>query len=148
MADMFFEASRVLGFTELQDFQRKAAVAVLDGKDVFVAMPTGSGKSLAFQVLPFVKSEELEEECFVLVISPINSLIWDQMQKLSERGIKCLSLVDQGTTPKDVLSGNYKFLFSSPENVLDKFRSEMKSELLQRRLRCVVVDESHCIVKW
>eukprot|EP00794_Sanderia_malayensis_P008405 gene8405-9305_t len=94
MDDILNEAASVLGFTELGEFQRKAAIAAFNGRDVFVAMPRGSGKSLAFQVLPFLKSEELQSEGFVL------------MQKL------------------------------------DKFRSEMKPELLQKRLQCVVVDES------
>ncbi len=76
MDDIFIEAAKVLGFDELRDFQRKASMAALGRKDVFVAMPTGSGILLAFQVLPFVKSgegQEVDEVCFVLVISPINS---------------------------------------------------------------------------
>ena len=150
--------NRLAGHENLEVFQRDAVQAVLKGQNVFVSAPTGSGKSLIFQVLPFAVQEQQMKERptqtesvnnFVLVVSPLISLMRDQVRRLTEKEICSLSLSDPDVTQKQVMNGNYRFLFGSPENILSKnFRNVLKSPEFQRRLSCVVIDESHCIVKW
>ena len=156
--DFISVAGNRLGHENLEVFQRDAVQAVLKGQDVFVSAPTGSGKSLIFQVLPFaVQEQQMKErptqtesvDNFVLVVSPLILLMRDQVRRLTEKEICSLSLSDPDVTPKQIMNGNYRFLFGSPENILsNKFRNVLKSPEFQRRLSCVVIDESHCIVKW
>ena len=152
------KAKEIFGLKELRLFQRNGAGGILNGKDVFISMPTGSGKSMAFLLLPFA-FQFRDENCrpsaptsngdeFVLVISPLTSLIRDQTQNLKKKKIPCISLNDPAVSSKSVRESNYRFMFSSPESVLEKFRNDLKSVEVQKRLRCVVVDESHCVVKW
>ena len=152
-------ACNKLGYEKLEDFQRDGVFAVLQDQDVFVAAPTGSGKSLIFQLILFAMEEkqkqerpkktEVDENHFVLIVSPLISLMRDQVRRLKEKEICCLSLSDPDVTPKQVMTGNYRCLFGSPESILSsKFRSVLKSPEFQRRLPCVVIDESHCTVKW
>ena len=84
-------ASKFLGINTIKDFQLEAATAALLGKDVFVAKPTGSGKSLVFQILPFahyqlqkMMGNELAMPGFIIVISPLTALMKDQMQRLKD----------------------------------------------------------------
>eukprot|EP00112_Aurelia_sp_Birch-Aquarium-sp1_P017156 Seg3958.4 transcript_id=Seg3958.4/GoldUCD/mRNA.D3Y31 product="ATP-dependent DNA helicase RecQ" protein_id=Seg3958.4/GoldUCD/D3Y31 len=146
-----------LGYEKLEDFQRNGVLAVLQGQDVFIAAPTGSGKSLIFQLILFAvqeklkkewpKSAELEKDNFVLIVSPLISLMRDQVRRLTEKEICSLSLSDPDVTTKQVLMGNYRFLFGSPESIMSSnFRSVLKSPEFQRRLSCVVIDESHKII--
>eukprot|EP00794_Sanderia_malayensis_P014768 gene14768-16308_t len=110
MADTSFDeiienAASVLGCNKLRDFQRSAAAGILKGHDVLVSQPTGSGKSLTFQLLPFavvrpivqMQNQETLKNDFVLVISPLVSLIRDQVTKLRAMGIVCLTLDDEFT---------------------------------------------------
>lgn len=166
MADISYEvtvdnAARALRCDKLRDFQRNAAVGILKGHDVLVSQPTGSGKSLIFQLLPFtvvrpiVQNEDTdglrsftdEKNQFVLVISPLISLIRDQVNKLRAMGHVCLTLDDEFDS-KLCESGKFTFIFTSPEAILNKYRKLLKSEHFQKHLICTVVDEAHCIVKW
>ena len=157
-----------LGYEQVKEEQRQGVKAIIDGRDVFVAQPTGYGKSAIYQMAPFVKStmdllrdshsdsvssllpeiNKTQNSCFALVICPLISLMRDQMQKMTEKGIKALSLSDPDTTSKVIRDGDYSFLFTSPESILKTYRSEVMMPSFQKRLVCVVIDESHCIVKW
>ena len=81
----------------LKPEQRMAIQAVYEGNDVFVLLPTGFGKSLCYQTLPFVMDYKLrlvgtEKSSAVLVISPLVALMVDQVQSLRGRGVKSSSL--------------------------------------------------------
>ena len=77
---------------ELKSQQKQAIVAVYEGKDVFVFLPTGFGKSVCFQVLPFLFDHKLglsdgsEKRC-VIVVSPLVSLMVDQVRSLKSKGV-------------------------------------------------------------
>ena len=77
---------------ELKNQQKQAIVAVYEGKDVFVFLPTGFGKSVCFQVLPFLFDHKLclsdgsEKRC-VIVVSPLVSLMVDQVRSLKSKGV-------------------------------------------------------------
>eukprot|EP00794_Sanderia_malayensis_P013084 gene13084-14426_t len=85
----------------------------------------------------------------VLVISPLVSLIRDQTDILQRLSIESLTLKDAKEAEKveKLLASTFKIVFTSPEAILRTYRNEIKSQNFQDGLACVVVDESHCIVK-
>jgi ATP-dependent DNA helicase RecQ len=129
-------------FREPQD---KIIRSVLEGKDTFVLMPTGGGKSVCFQV------PALMQDGLCLVISPLVALMKDQVQNLAKRGIKAIALT--GGIASDELSdlldnckfGNYKFLYLSPERLQSDWVIERIKEL---PINLVAVDEAHCVSQW
>lgn len=133
------------GFDELRKPQQKAVDFVLNRQDVIALLPTGGGKSICFQVPAMM----LNGIC--IVISPLISLMQDQVKALQEKGIKALSL--SGPTPyKDLtrkldncLYGNYKFLYLSPERLQQEIVLEYIREM---NVNLIAVDEAHCISEW
>lgn len=124
--------------------------ATLAGRDVFVLMPTGGGKSLCYQ-LPAVLSPGV-----TVVITPLVSLIQDQVFHLTNLGISAKLLGsyekgnDAGATMRDVMRGNVKVLFLTPEK-LDASagtRSMLEKLHSEERLSRVVIDEAHCVSQW
>jgi len=119
--------------------------AVLDGRDSLVVLPTGGGKSLCYQA-PAVLREET-----TLVISPLISLMKDQVDNLKACGVHAVQ-IDSTQSPgerwsceKEVMQGGVRLLFVSPERlVLTDFY-----QLLQRiGVRTFAIDEAHCISHW
>lgn len=157
-------ARKLLGLPEnyLKQYQENAVIDLLRGKDTFVAQPTGAGKSLVYQLLPLASDflahpdREIEItsggdglEIFtvksaVIIVSPLTSLIKDQVMDFSKKKLNCLTL------PSGSLSlrkGSY--IFTSPEALLECIHTHIRNdEEFQSRLCAVIVDESHCIVKW
>jgi len=148
------------GLTELKDEQKKALFYLLSGKDVFVNLPTGFGKSLIYQLSPLV-AEELSRRHYqkgnirsgiVLVISPLVSLIKDQVKGLQKRGIKA-SFIGAGQEEanfKEIVNGEMNIVYSSPEAMLanDRWREMICSQVYQKNVVAVAVDEAHCITHW
>jgi ATP-dependent DNA helicase RecQ len=133
------------GYDSFRPLQQEAMLAALQRRDSLVVMPTGGGKSLCYQA-PALLSEHL-----TVVISPLISLMKDQVDGLRECGVAAAQLNSslrsdqQRSIERDVLSGNVKLLFASPERLaLGSFR-----DLLQRaNVRTFAVDEAHCISHW
>ena len=109
----------------LKDEQRKAILKVLEGNRCFISLPTGYGKSLIFQVLPFVieyyrRYEDSPpisiNDCssIVLVISPLLALMEEQCKALNE---KCVAAANVGTN-SDITTSNFNILYFSPECLL------------------------------
>lgn len=128
----------ILGHAACKPEQKEAVTKVLEGKDVFVSVPTGYGKSAIFQMVPtcakklLAKSERGDiRHPAVLVISPLVSLITDQVNKLEAVGLSAVHLSsqahsDHGNEPlfRDIIEGPVSHIFSSPEAILDtKWRS-------------------------
>ena len=117
-------AATALGCNKLRDFQQNAAVGILKGHDVLVSQPTGSGKSMPFQLLPFTVTRPIEQHHafdntdykneFVLVISPLIALIRDQVTKLRAMGHVCLTLEDEFDS-RLFDPGTFTFIFTSPK---------------------------------
>lgn len=132
-------------FTEFKPNQEAIINAVLDGEDTFALLPTGGGKSLCFQI------PALAKKGICIVISPLIALMKDQVQQLSNKGIKALAITsgisynELDTLLDNCIYGNYKFLYLSPER--------LQQELVQDRIRqmhvnLIAVDEAHCISQW
>lgn len=125
--------------------QSEIIESVLLQKDTFAQLPTGGGKSICYQI------PALLQDGLTLVISPLVSLIKDQVENLQAKGIKAIGLtggISQGEV-SDLLDncqyGNYKLLYLSPERlqsdwILDRIKS--------LPINLIAVDEAHCISQW
>ena len=139
--------SEYFGFEAFRPGQREAVEAALAGRDVLVVMPTGSGKSLCYQ-LPALMREDL-----TIVVSPLVALMQDQVDALRARGLgERVALVNaqqDGAANADSLaracSGDLRLLYVSPE----RFSSPGFVERIGRaRIGLFVVDEAHCVSQW
>jgi ATP-dependent DNA helicase RecQ len=136
---------KYFGFEEFRPLQKEIIENVLAGKDTFVLMPTGGGKSLCYQ-LPALKFSGI-----TLVISPLIALMKDQVDALRTNGVSAeflnssLSLDEIQRIQKDALAGHVKILYIAPERMsLAGFENFLKK--LQPSL--IAVDEAHCISEW
>jgi ATP-dependent DNA helicase RecQ len=136
---------RVFGITGFRGSQKEIITHILAGKNCLVLMPTGMGKSLCYQ-LPAVLSDKL-----TLVISPLISLMKDQVDQLVEKGIDAafinssLSKKTREQRYEDIKNGHYKLLYVSPE----RFRNKQFCDVIKtREIRLLVLDEAHCVSQW
>ena len=148
-ADPLSEARNVLferfGHRDFRPGQAAIIETVLQGRDVLAVMPTGSGKSLCYQ-LPAV----LREGC-TLVISPLIALMKDQVDALQAQGIAA-TYVNSSLPPREqqdrlraCRAGTYDLLYVAPE----RFRSARFVEAIsQTRVSLFAIDEAHCISEW
>jgi len=133
------------GYESFRQPQEKVIQSVLDGNDTIALLPTGGGKSLCYQIPGIL------QEGVCLVISPLISLMRDQVASLNKRGINAIALqsklsVDEIVALFDNLKfGNVKFLYLSPERLQSPLIIQKIKELT---LNCIAVDEAHCISEW
>ena len=133
------------GFSKFRPNQETVCKAVTAGKDALLVMPTGSGKSLCYQLPGLARGGT------TLVISPLIALMDDQVHKLKERGfaVECIhSGRDRETSRRvcsEYLSGKLQFLFIAPERLRVEGFPEM---LAKRKPSLIAIDEAHCISQW
>jgi RecQ family ATP-dependent DNA helicase len=132
-------------FSAFRPNQEAVCRAAIQGSDVLLVMPTGSGKSLCYQ-LPGVARGGT-----TLVISPLIALMDDQVAKLRELGFS-VAAIHSGRERSasrqaciDYLSGKLQFLFIAPERLRVPRFPEM---LAKRKLSLIAIDEAHCISQW
>lgn len=136
---------RAFGLADFRPGQREAVAAVLSGRDAVVVMPTGSGKSLCYQ-LPALLMDGA-----TLVVSPLISLMNDQVAHLQARGLAA-TCIHSSLPGAEILrrlegleKGEYKLVYVAPE----RFRSAtFRLRLRNARIALVAVDEAHCISQW
>lgn len=132
------------GFTSFRPGQREIIEQVMAGKDVIALLPTGMGKSICYQLPAKILPDS------VLIISPLLSLMQDQVAQLKKMGEKSVVAINSFLKPEDkekVWSnlGSYKFIFVSPEMLVQPY---VKQKLQQIRISLLVADEAHCISQW
>ena len=151
------EAAASLGYTSLKEEQKKALFSFVTGRDVFVSLPTGYGKSLCYALLPFifdVKRGLVEKKSVVMVVSPLIALMKDQSSSFTRRGITAGYVSDKETTDKEtkrkILRGECQLVFISPEALFlaTEWRKMLSGDLYGRNLVGFIVDEAHCVKKW
>jgi DNA topoisomerase III len=136
---------RGFGFSSFRANQEAVCRTVIEGKDALLVMPTGSGKSLCYQLPGIARGGT------TLVISPLIALMEDQVAKLSERGfvVGCIhSGRDRAASRQiciDYLNGKLQFLFIAPERLRVPGFPEM---LAKRKPSLIAIDEAHCISQW
>ena len=143
----------MFGYKSFRPLQREIINANIMHRDIFACMPTGSGKSLCYQI-PAI----LEDNCVTIVIMPTISLIQDQANFLKGLGTKVLNL-QSGINPKDIdinknlknkkLDERIKIIFMTPEkfnysNVIEFLENLYNEKLIKR----IVIDEAHCVSQW
>lgn len=149
------EAAKAAGVLSLKGEQQRAVKAFAEGSDVFVALPTGYGKSLIYGILPGVFDLiRGVHESIILVVSPLVGLMTDQVEAFQAKGIPAIYASDKDTLGESsrlaIERGEYKIIFISPETL---FRSmEWKRILCTEHYRSnlvgFIVDEAHCVKKW
>lgn len=133
------------GYDDFRTGQAEVIGAVLDGSDVFAVMPTGSGKSMTYQLPALV------EASLTVVVSPLIALMHDQVQQMLAFGIEAATLnstvaeAQSRETWRKIRSGALRLLFVSPERLLMDGCMEALRGAGVRRL---AVDEAHCVSQW
>lgn len=133
------------GYDTFREPQEEVIKSILQHKDCLILIPTGGGKSLTFQV-PALLSEGL-----TIVISPLIALMEDQVNNLTEKGIKATFLnssllpSEYKARSKALLNNQYKLLYVSPEQLASK---KLKGILAKLELSRIVLDEAHCLSEW
>ncbi len=133
------------GYDSFRPGQKDIVDAVLSGRDVLAVMPTGAGKSVCYQV-PAMCMEGI-----TLVVSPLISLMKDQVSSLVQAGIPAAYLnssLSQAQFQKalfNLQNGRYKIIYVAPERLLTERFLECISHL---KIAMLAVDEAHCISQW
>ncbi|CAM4379248.1 ATP-dependent DNA helicase [Bacillus manliponensis] len=133
------------GYTSFRKGQDETIQHVLDGKDTVCIMPTGGGKSLCYQIPALVF------EGTTLVISPLISLMKDQVDTLLQNGISAtyinssISMTEANHRLQLAKQGHYKLLYVAPER-LDSV--DFIDQLLDMNIPLIAIDEAHCISQW
>ncbi len=147
-------AVKKLGYSELRAKQALVVKKFVHGQDVFVSLPTGSGKSLCYCILPTVFDglRGVEGLSIVVVVSPLIALTKDQVQAMTRRGVKAVYVgeCEDDKAIMDVCSGNFQLVYMSPESLLTdiRWRDMLQSPIYRENLIGLVVDEAHCVKKW
>ena len=136
---------RVFGYSDFRGGQEALIDAQLAGRDAFGIMPTGGGKSLCYQI------PALLLEGVTLVVSPLISLMRDQVMALKNAGVAA-AYINSSLTPnqirlvyRNIQAGMYKIIYVAPERLLtDGFLEAIQT----RTVSLLTVDEAHCISQW
>lgn len=133
------------GYDSFRGIQREIIESIGAGRDTLGLMPTGGGKSIAFQV------PALAREGLCIVVTPLIALMKDQVANLRSRGIKATAIysgmrtADVVTALENCIFGDYKFLYVSPERLSSEF---FLLKIRKVNVTLITVDEAHCISQW
>jgi RecQ family ATP-dependent DNA helicase len=136
---------KAFGFSSFRPNQEAVCRAAIAGRDVLLVMPTGSGKSLCYQLPAIARGGT------ALVISPLIALMDDQASKLAALGFKVARVhsgLDRMTSRqscREYLRGGLQFMFIAPERLRVAGFAEM---LAKRKPTLIAIDEAHCISQW
>ena len=142
--DIFEALRRHFGYNSFRENQEEIIRHILQGNDALVLMPTGGGKSICYQI------PALTMPGTAIIISPLISLMKDQVESLRANGIEAEAL-NSGNDPsvdlvirRKCLQGTIKLLYISPEKLL----SELDYLLSHMQISLFAIDEAHCISQW
>lgn len=136
---------RYWGFDALRPLQAEAIAAGLENRDSLLVMPTGSGKSLCYQVPPILAQRT------DVVVSPLIALMKDQVDNLRQCGYPAASLHSGMSSSeiqasfKGIAAGKFRLIFVAPERLLT---TQCLGMLQQADVRAFAIDEAHCISHW
>jgi ATP-dependent DNA helicase RecQ len=145
LTDAVASLQKHFGFDDFREGQREVIGSILEGKDAVVVMPTGSGKSLCYQLPAMIL------DGVTLVVSPLIALMKDQVDALHARGLPAtfinssISESEQRARIDSLRRGEHKLVYIAPE----RFRSSRFTAALQSvPVSLFAVDEAHCISTW
>ena len=132
----------------LKEEQERAVKELISGNDVLAILPTGFGKSMVYTIFTLASQKMRSAKTCVLVISPLKSLIDDQIVEMESLG--CTALELKSDNVESVVKDPPQFIFSSAERVLEKpFLNGLKSQtILHEAVSAIVVDECHTVESW
>ncbi len=137
----------VFGYDSFRPLQKDIITNVLKGHDTLTVMPTGGGKSLCYQLPALIL------EGITVVVSPLISLMQDQVSSLETAGIhsaflnSSLSWEEYCSTTDEIKSGQVKIIYVSPEGLAtQRIRELLASPEL--KIACITIDEAHCVSQW
>lgn len=136
---------KYFGYDEFRKGQKEVIESILGGKDTLAIMPTGAGKSLCYQV------PAMAMDGITIVISPLISLMKDQVDSLDSVGIKStyinstLSNLEIGERLFDARDGQYKLIYVAPERLDSR---EFFNFLNEIEISLIAIDEAHCVSQW
>ena len=133
-----------------ESLQENAVNAAIQGKSLLAIFPTGGGKSLTFQLPALIAGEATK--ALTVVISPLQSLMKDQVENLEKRSIAeavyingLLSPIERQQAFERIMSGEVSLLYIAPEQLRSK---TLEKALLSRAINRFVIDEAHCFSAW
>lgn len=153
--DVHVNLKHLFGFDNFRTYdgeplQEKAAQAAVEHKSLLAIFPTGGGKSLTFQLPALMEGRAVHG--LTVVISPLQSLMKDQVDNLAERGITdavtingLLDPISRSEAIQRVMNGDASLLYISPEMLRSK---TIEKILLARHVVRIVIDEAHCFSSW
>jgi ATP-dependent DNA helicase RecQ len=136
---------KTFGYSSFRPLQKEVIQNIIAKKDTLVIMPTGGGKSLTYQIPGLIFKG------ITIVISPLISLMKDQVEQLNELGVDALFLnsslsnLDYQFNVEQIRSGKVKLLYVAPETLLLERTVELLDKL---NIDCITIDEAHCISEW
>ena len=136
---------RYFGYETFRPLQEETMREALAGKDTFVLMPTGGGKSLCYQLPALAKGG------LTVVVSPLIALMKDQVDALEEAGVAAtylnstLSAAEARERLAKLFQGSYRLLYVAPERLM---LPEMLERLTEWQPGLIAIDEAHCISEW
>ncbi|MBQ3587978.1 MAG: RecQ family ATP-dependent DNA helicase, partial [Oscillospiraceae bacterium] len=153
--DIHKALKRIFGYDSFRTYngeplQEKAAQAAVDGKSVLAVFPTGGGKSITFQLPALMAGQAVHG--LTVVISPLQSLMKDQVDNLNSIGITdavtvngLLDPIERANALERISNGSASLLYISPEQLRSKTIERM---LVSRNIARFVIDEAHCFSAW
>ena len=146
MSNKIYEILKnTFGFDKFLPHQEDIITSILNKQDVLAIMPTGSGKSLTYQIPALIF------DGLTIVISPMISLMKDQSDALNELGVNSRSLnssyswSENNQTINLIKNGKLKILFVAPERLL---QTETLNLLKKTKVSFIAIDEAHCVSQW
>ena len=136
---------KVFGFDSFREKQQEIIQTVLDGRDAFVLMPTGSGKSICYQIPSIILNG------VGLVVSPLIALMQNQVEALRQNGVRAAflnssqSLDESKQIERRVLNGQCDILYVAPERLL---MERFHNFLMKIPVALFAIDEAHCVSQW
>jgi ATP-dependent DNA helicase RecQ len=147
-ASLLSVLERYWGYTSFRPLQQEAMEAILAGRDSLLVLPTGGGKSICFQAPALVR------EGLAVVISPLISLMKDQVDTLVANGVPAASYhsalapdVRAGVSA-GIRDGRFRLLYVAPERLVGEGSDGFAALVGRRPLSFVAIDEAHCISQW
>lgn len=146
--DIREQLRKYFGFSQFKGLQEQVIKSILSGKDTFVIMPTGGGKSLCYQLPALI------EEGTAIVVSPLIALMKNQVDAIrglsAEEGVahvlnSSLTKSEVIQVKKDIADKKTKLLYVAPESLI---KEEYADFLKTQKLSFVAIDEAHCISEW
>ena len=156
------QSIRDLGYDKPRQHQVDVVYNFVSGRDTFVSLPTGSGKSVCFACTPVVFDKLREcgtscisdsssnHHCITVVVSPLTALMQDQVSNFWSRGLKAAYVGGEEKEFDRVMNGDVQLVYLSPESILSQthWREMFNTPCYHNNLVYLAVDEAHLIEKW